>query len=340
MIAQCRPVFALQQKPWTTEKQYLHFIREYLWFTFTQPKEATSEQKFEAYLTHLAVKKDVAASTQNVAFNAVRWFYLHVLKRELQKVDALRATRPEQVRTALPMQDVLRLLEDVRDVGNYPTKLVVELLYRRGMRLGDAVNLRVKDIGFERSEIIVRGGKGGKDRVMALAPELVAPLQRQMLAARVVFERDVQAKIPIHIDGGLPRKYPEYRFSWHWAWLFPQLHPCRHPRTREIVRYRMPKDAVQRAVRESRRRLGLNPQLTPHVLRHSFATHLLDMGENIKALQEIMGHADMRTTAGYCHATAKSVPDPVEKMRMLAGLRKTTITIAPPQPRRLEFHPA
>ena len=104
LITQCRPVFALQQKPWTTEKQYLHFISEYLWFTFTQPKDSTSEQKFEAYLTHLAVKKDVAASTQNVAFNAVRWFYLHVLKRELQKVAALRATRPEQVRTALPIQ--------------------------------------------------------------------------------------------------------------------------------------------------------------------------------------------------------------------------------------------
>ena len=339
LIDRCRPVFALEHKPWTTEKQYVHFIREFLWFTYTQPRESSREDKFKAYLTHLAVNKEVAASTQNVAFNAVIWFCKKVLGQELKNVEAIRATRPATVRTALPPQDVLRLLDDVRDVGHYPTKLIVRMLYSCGLRVSEACNFRVKDIQFARREIIIRGGKGAKDGVIGLPEDLVEPLQRQIVSARLVFERDLQHKIPIQIDGALARKYPEYRFSWHWAWVFPQLNPCPHPRSGEVVRWRISPNTIQQAVRESRRRLGLNPQLTPHVLRHSFATHLLDMGTNLKALQEHMRHSDIRTTAGYCHAEAKSVPDPIARMRELSG-RQTIIHVQPIEPRRLNYHPA
>jgi site-specific recombinase XerD len=189
------------------------------------------------------------------------------------------------------------------------------MLYSCGLRLGDAVGLRIKDVVFARQEIIIRGGKGKKDRVIGLPADLVVPLQRQFVVAHQKFEQDAHNKIPIQVEHQLARKYPELPWSWHWAWLFPQHTPCKHPRTKETVRWRMPKDKVQQAVRDSRRRLGLDPATTPHVLRHSFATHLLDMGQNIKALQEQMGHVDIRTTAGYCHAEAKSVPDPIAQMR-------------------------
>lgn len=316
LVARCRPVFALEHKPWSTEKQYTHFIREFLWFTYSQPVAASREEKFTAYLTHLAVNKEVAASTQNVAFNAVVWFCKKVLGQELKNVDAVRATRPVTVRTALSPDEVMRLLEDVRDMGHYPTRLIVRMLYSCGLRVSEAGNLRVKDIQFASREIIIRGGKGAKDGVIGLPEDLVEPLQRQIVAARLVFERDLRNKLPIQIEGALSRKYPEYRFSWHWAWVFPQLNPCRHPRSGEMVRWRISASVIQSAVRDSRRRLGLNPQLTPHVLRHSFATHLLDVGVNIKALQLHMRHSDIRTTSGYCHADAKSVPDPVARYRM------------------------
>jgi len=333
LIAKGRKWMALQGKPLTTERQYLHFVRRFLWFTYSQPRDLSSEKKFENWLTHLVLDRDVAESTQSVAFNAVCWFYKCVLERPMQAVDALRATKPVRVRTALPVQDVLRLLDDVRDVSGYPTHLITRLLYSCGLRLCDAVNLRVKDIVFERREIIIRGGKGKKDRVLGLPADLVVPLQRQLVVAHAKFEQDVRNKIPVQLDHQLGAKYREYRHSWHWAWVFPQHTPCAHPRTREIVRYRMPHGKVQQAVRESRRRLGLNPQTTPHVLRHSFATHLLDMGQNVKALQEHMGHNDPRTTLGYCHAEAKSVPDPIARMRQQMVLSSTVAVAAPAEKR-------
>lgn len=312
-LVQARRMFALQNKPLTTERQYCHFIRQYLWFTYSQPRDLASERKVENWLSELVLKRDIAASTQNVAFNAVVWFYKHVLRRELKEVKALRAQRPAQVRTALPVEDVLRLLEAVPDVSGYPTRLLVHLLYSRGLRLSEAISLRVKDVCFRRNEITIRAGKGQKDRVIALTPDLIVPLQRQLVCAHQKFEMDGRARVPIALERGLGRKYPEYRFSWPWAWVFPQHWPCRHPRTGELVRYHLPGGKVQQAVRECRRELGLHPQLTPHVLRHSFATHLLDQGTNIKALQEHLGHADIRTTAGYCHAEAKSVPSPLRR---------------------------
>lgn len=333
LIARGRQFMALQGKPLTTERQYLHFVRRFLWFTFTQPRELTSEKKFENWLTHLVLDRDVAESTQNVAFNAVCWFYKFVLEKPMQAVTALRSTKPQRVRTSLPVEDVLRLLDDVRDVSGYPTRLLTRLLYSCGMRLRDAVNLRVKDIIFARREIIIRGGKGKKDRVLGLPADLVVPLQRQLIVAHAKFEQDANNKIPIQTDHQLARKYPEIPWSWHWAWVFPQHWPCKHPRTKQVVRYRMPHGKVEQAVRESRRRLNLDPATTPHVLRHSFATHLLDMGQNLKALQAQMGHNNINTTAGYCHQEAKSVPDPIARMRSLRA--ESTLQVVPMEASRL-----
>ncbi len=327
---------ALQDKSYATEKQYLSLIRSYLWFTYQQPAGLAGERKFENWLSEMVLKRDVSVSTQNVAFHAVRWFYEEVLGKKLQDVDALRATRPVQVRMALPVGDVLKLMDDVRDVSGYPTRFITRMLYSCGMRLCDAMNLRVKDLVFDRQEIIIRGGKGKKDRVLGMPADLVVPLQRYLIAAHHTFEADVRNKIPVQLDGQLGKKYPEYKFSWHWFWVFPQHTPCRHPRTGETVRYRMPHGKVQQAVRESRRRLNLNPQTTPHILRHSFATHLLDRGQNIKALQVHMGHVNIETTAGYCHAEAKSVPDPMIFARM--NFQSPVVIVSPPEPKRIEFH--
>jgi site-specific recombinase XerD len=328
-----RPVMALQDKSIRTERQYFFYIQRYLEFTYSRPVDEASERKFEHWLGRMVLDNDVAVATQNVAFNAVVWFYKWVLKRELKNVNGLRAQRPATVRTALPFKDVCRLLDDVRDVSGYPTHFITQMLYRCGMRLSDATSLRVKDLVFDRKEIIIRSGKGKKDRVLGMPAELVTGLQRQLVVAHQTWEQDFRNKIPVQLPTRLGRKYPELRFSWHWAFVFPARSTCLHPRTHERVRYHVPPNKVQEAVRDSRRRLNLDPATTPHVLRHSFATHLLDGGINVKALQLHMGHNDPRTTMGYCHAEAKSVPDPIERHR---AMTLTVLPLAAPRVNLLE----
>lgn len=313
LIAKCRGVMARQDKAWATEDQYCGYIRKFLWFTFSQSASSTSEQKLEAWLTKMALEKDVAVSTQNVAFNAVRWFYQDVMGVHLKNVDAMRATRPVRVRHAPTVEETFRLMQDVRDVGNYPTNFITRILYQRGLRLCEPLDLRIKDVQFETRKLFIMGGKFRKDRVVNLPESLVPEFQRQIVVARTVFERDVRNHLPLQIPNQLNRKYPEYKFHWQWAWVFPAHRACRHRRTGELVRFGMHESYVQQAIRESRRRLGI--LCLPHELRHAHGTHLLDRGVNIKSLSEEMGHKNIQTTAGYCHAEACSVPDPIEVIR-------------------------
>lgn len=295
-----------------TERAYCGWIKRYYDYCLTLPKEMPAEAKMEAFLTFLAKVHDVSASTQNGAFHAIRFLYLEVIARELDvsKVNALRATRPEQIRHAPSIEDTMALLGDVKDEAGYPANLVVRLLYGAGLRVSEPLNLRIKDVRIERRELYILGAKGRKDRVVRMPSAVIPDIERQMMHARTIWERDRREELPVELPHQLARKYPEYQFSWQWAWLFPMHKPCRHPRTGVTVRWRMMEDIVQKAVKFSRRRLEI--QVVPHELRHAYATHCLDCGVNIKALQEALGHAQIETTAGYCHAEALSVPSPLD----------------------------
>ena len=309
-IERARAVIRRQHKTISTEQTYLHWLRQYILALKHIPQDLTSEQKLECFLTELALKKNVSASTQSQAFNAILFFYKEVLGAPLKDVDALRATRPERLRHAPTIEETRRLLLDIKDVSGYPTNLIARMLYGCGMRVTEPLNLRVKDVQFEEGKIFIMGGKGRKDRVVALPCSLAGELRSQLDYSRAVWKRDCQNKIPLEIPNQLGAKYPEFRFSWQWAWFFPAHWPCKHPRTGELVRYRMHEANVQRAIREARRRIGV--MVLPHELRHAYATHNLDRGVNLKALQEAMGHKSLETTIGYCHAEALSVPSPLE----------------------------
>lgn len=258
----------------------------------------------------LALKREVSASTQNQAFNAVLFFYKDVLGQPLQKVDALRATRPDRIRYAPTREEVLRLLPLVENQGGYPINLIVRLLYGCGLRVNEPLNLRIKDLDVANSRLFILSAKGGKDRVVRLPCSLALEIEQQLDFARAVWQRDQTAQVPVVLPNRLAAKYPAWQFAWKWAWLFPSHHPCRHPRTQAWVRWHVLDCNVQRAVREASRQLGLT--LTPHNLRHAYATHCLDQGTNLKALQEAMGHKCIETTMGYCHAEALSVKSPLE----------------------------
>jgi len=230
-IQRTREVIRRQHKALATEQTYVHWLRRYISALQGIPPTLTSEQKLERFLTELALTRDVAASTQNQAFNAIAFFYKDVLGTPLHDVDALRATRPVHLRHAPTLTETRALLQAVGDVGGYPTNLVARLLYGCGLRVTEPLNLRIKDLDLEGAVLFVLGAKGGKDRVVSLPRSLVPDLAQQIQYARAVWQRDRQNRIPVELPHQLARKYPEYQFAWPWAWVFPSQQPCRHPRS-------------------------------------------------------------------------------------------------------------
>ena len=331
-VGKTRDVLRTQHKSYATEKDYCGWLTRYFAFTTRLASGFSHEQKAEKFLTHLAVDCNVSDSTQSSAFFAILFFYKHVVRKPLEKVDSFRATRSQHVRMSPTISDTHRLLDALPDVSGYPTNLIGRILYSRGLRVREPLNWRMKDVQFEGRKLFIMAGKGKKDRVVRMDDWMVEPLQRQIIAALLVWESDVRDRLPLEIPNLLAVKYPDYKFSKHWAWVFPAKHSCEHPRTGETVRYHMHPCYVQRAFKIAGRKTGVFA--IPHLMRHAHASHLLESNlASIKALQEEMGHVDPRTTLGYCHADALSVPDPT-----ILAQNRNVITIEPCIHRRIEYH--
>ncbi len=298
----------LQRKALATERCYVHWLSSFIdWLIEHGSDFADSRSRIEGYLTAMA-HRGVAASTQNQAFNAIRYYYEEVRKEHVEGINALRAKAPQRHRTAIPRADTLRLLAAVPDVAGYPTGLVAKLLYGCGLRVSEALNLRVKDLDLAGSRLVIREAKGNKDRVVVLPCSLMPEIQAQLDRAKVVWQADQLRKLPVEMPGELAKKYRNAPFAWQWAWVFPAHQPCDHPRTGARVRYRMHEANVQRAVKDAAAKLGLDSVVTPHVLRHCWATHVIDAGASVRDVQERMGHASIETTMGYVHPDASRIP--------------------------------
>lgn len=321
-------VIRFKRESYATEKQYSAWWRRYFRFTTRLPKGFPPEQKAEKYLTHLALVENVSGSTQDNAFHAIIYFYKHVVKQELKNINSIRAKKVVHLRRAPSVADTHLLLDALPDVGGYPTNFIGRVCYTRGLRVTEPLNIRLKDLNWEQRQIFIVGAKGGKDRVVRMDEWMVEPFQRLVVRALLVWESDVRNGVPLEIPNQLAKKYPETKFSKHWAWLFPAHKPCIHPRTEELVRYRMHECNVQRAFKIGRQKTGV--MAVPHEMRHAHATHLLDAGVSVKALQVEMGHVDCRTTMGYCHAEATSVPDPNLILR-------NPVMMVPALPDRVKF---
>ena len=229
---------------------------------------------------------------------------------EVGKVDALRAKKPAMLRFAPETHEVMAVLGAARDVGGYPTRLILRMLYGCGLRVSEPLNLRLRDVMLSEGKLVIRGAKGGKDRFVAIPCALHAELRAQVEFAEAAAKVDIAARVPVMLPNLLAKKYPHWQFSPKWAFLFPSRSTCQHPRTGVTVRYRLHEVNVQRSMRDAARPLGLD--ITPHHLRHAYATHCLNRGGNPRAIQEAMGHSNLETTMGYMHAEAMSVRSPLE----------------------------
>lgn len=253
--------------------------------------------EIRSYLSHLAIDKNVAASTQNVARNALLFLYQRVLQIDLPFLDGIEpAKRPHRLPVVFTRTEVKAILTSLQDEYH----LMASLLYGSGLRLTECLNLRVKDIDFEYRQIIVRSGKGNKDRMTMLPASTIAPLKLQLEKAKLIHQQDLaQGFGAVYLPNALEQKYPNANREWSWQFVFPSAKRSIDPRSGIIRRHHIYKDSLQRAMKEAIRKVGITKHGSCHTLRHSFATHLLEDGYDIRTVQELLGHKDVRTTMIY-----------------------------------------
>lgn len=286
-----------------TETQYVQWIRRFILFHGKRHPRDMGAPEVESYLTHLAVDGNVAAATQNQALSALLFLYKEVLGIDLPWLDNVtRAKRPQRMPVVLTREEVHAVLD--RMTGTHG--LMARLLYGTGMRLMECVRLRVKDVDFGRREILVRDGKGAKDRVTMLPQSLEAPLQAHLQQRRVLFDDDLRiGKAAVYMPDALARKYPSAPMEWAWQYVFPSGRFSTDPRSGTERRHHLDEKLLQRAMKRAVQASGVAKPATPHTLRHSFATHLLEGGYDIRTVQELLGHKDVSTTMIYTHVLNK-----------------------------------
>src|SRR6185503_3509220 len=303
LLEQVREAIRRKHYSLRTEDAYVDWIRRFVRFCdLRHPKECGASE-VEAFLTHLAVKGGVSASTQNQARSAVLFLYKEVLGTELPWLDdVVSAKRPARLPVVLTKDEVRRVLAETHGTSG----LVLRLLYGTGMRVLEGLRLRVKDVDFERREIVIREGKGFRDRVTMLPASLAQELETHLSRVRGLHERDLRAGHgQVFLPYALERKYRKAAADWIWQDGFPSQKLSEEPRSGVIRRHHATPESIQRALREALRHAGVMKHGTPHTLRHSFATHLLDDGYDIRTVQELLGHKDVSTTMIYTHVLNK-----------------------------------
>ncbi|HET7314667.1 integron integrase [Salinisphaera sp.] len=299
LLDQVRDRIRLKHYSIRTETTYLAWIRRFILFHGKRHPKDMGKPEVEAFLTHLAVDRHVAASTQNQALNAVLFLYKEVLGTELPWMDdVVRVKRPARIPEVLSAPEVARLLAQLD--GTY--RLMASLLYGSGLRLMEAIRLRVKDVDFEYRQILVRDAKGAKDRVTPLPTSVTDALKVQIDRVAEQHWADVIAGYgSVDLPTALARKYPNAQSELAWQYVFPSSRLSTDPRSGETRRHHLSEKGLQHAVKGAVKRAGINKKASCHTLRHSFATHLLERGNDIRTVQELLGHKSVQTTMIYTH---------------------------------------
>jgi integron integrase len=299
LLDQVRDAIRVRHYSYRTEEAYVQWIRRFILFHNKQHPKDMGVAEIEAFLTHLAVQERVAASTQNQAFSALLFLYREVLRQELdESINAVRARQPQQLPTVLTKDEVKAVMQHLSGVP----RLVIQVLYGSGVRLNEGLNLRVKDLDFAQHQIVVRNPKGYECRVTMLPTSLVEPLKLHLERVRHKHQLDLDRGYgSVHLPFALERKYPHADKEWIWQFVFPAIGLTKDPRSNLVRRHHLHPSGVQKAVKQAVRSTGITKRVGCHTFRHCFATHLLEAGYDIRTVQELLGHKDVKTTMIYTH---------------------------------------
>lgn len=297
-----RQVMRLNHYSIHTERTYSDWIRQYVKFHKMLNRAdltVTPEAKVEEFLSYLAIQRNVAVSTQNQAMNALVFLYKRVLEQPLEKkVDAIRSTKNRKIPVVLTQEEVKQVITLLEGVP----QLVVKLLYGSGLRITEAARLRVQDIDFEYKQITVRSGKGGKDRVTTFSINVMPQIESHLQRVKLIHEKDLDEGYgAVYLPNALSRKYPNAAKSWGWQYAFPARNLSTDPRSGKILRHHIDQSAINKAIKSAVQKLGIVKRVSAHTFRHSFATHLLQRGTDIRTIQALLGHNDLETTMIYTH---------------------------------------
>lgn len=321
LLDRVREQLRLKHYSYRTEETYLHWIKRYILFHKKRHPIEMGDEEIRAFLIHLAEKEQVAASTQNQAFSALLFLYRYILDKKLT-VDfkSIGAARSKHLPTVLTKEETQKVINYL----NREYQLMAKLLYGSGLRVTECLRLRVKDLDFDYKTVIIYDGKGEKDRVTVLPESLIPLLNVQLERVRRIYESDKKAQLPgvSMPSSALARKYPNAGREWPWQYLFPASEYSCEPGTGEKLRHHVHPSNLQKAVRQAARRAGVDKPVSPHTFRHCFATHLLQNGYDIRTVQELLGHKDVRTTMIYTHVLNRgglAVKSPLDEIREQKG---------------------
>ncbi|MBV2138544.1 MAG: integron integrase [Candidatus Thiodiazotropha sp. (ex Ctena orbiculata)] len=304
VIDKTKHVMRFQHKSLATEKTYVHWICRYIDWCIAHPVGSQAE-KVNSFLTHLAVKCNVSASTQKIALNAVVFLHRYIINIDLGDIGRFRpSTKPKKLPVVLSTHEIKRLLSNLDGIA----WLIISMLYGCGLRLTEGLSLRVQDIDFDRHIVMVRSGKGDKDRSTMLPPSLTDHLQAQVAQVSALHKRDIVAGFgEVYLPHAIGRKYPNAATSLGWQYLFPATKIGACPRTGVMRRHHLHPTAISKALRQAVKKAAIYKRVGTHTLRHSFATHLLESGSDIRTVQELLGHAHVSTTQIYTHVMQTGV---------------------------------
>jgi len=298
LLDRVRDALRLKHYSIRTEEAYVNWIKRYIYFHNVRHPAEMGASEVQAFLTHLAVEENVAASTQNQALSALLFLYRQVLNQDLGPIDALRAKKPKRLPTVLTRDEVHCVFAHLSGVS----LLMARLLYGSGLRLMECLRLRVKDLDFDYRTITVRDGKGEQDRVTILPESLIVPLQDHLRIVKRTHEEDLARGYgAVYLPYALERKYPNANREWIWQYVFPAGRLSVDPRSGVVRRHHLHESGLQKAIRTAAQEAGIPKRVSPHTLRHSFATHLLENHYDIRTVQELLGHKDVKTTMIYTH---------------------------------------
>lgn len=315
LMDQVREVLRYHHYAYKTEQSYVRWILRYIRFHGKRHPRDMGRLEIEAFLSDLAIKQNVTAATQNLAFNAILFLYKQVLHIEIEgNIRAKRANKSRRIPVVLTQQEITAVLSKVTGVSG----LIIRLMYGGGLRISEAMRLRVSDFDFDRANLTIHESKGGGDRITLFPISLHEPMRTQIEKVTTLHRKDLEAGFGrVYLPHALDRKYPNAATELGWQYVYPARSRSEDPRSGEIKRHHIHPSAVQKQLKRIASELGIVKRVTPHILRHSFATHLLENGTNIRMVQNLLGHKDVKTTEIYTHVMDKRLDNIISPLDQL-----------------------